>query len=235
MKNYSVKNIVFGFRGEYLEFQRRVNSLKDYILCEKDYDLYVTKNNDADKFDLVCTFNTGEKRKNSDRYKTVAGVIYEGNSKTPFENGNIKIKDKDALIDRMNELDNSLFGQDMAMCEPLTIKTNEYNSIKNLIIWSNLIEFRETDRFLNLKKSVFYSPYEDKVYFETTDWFKKADKHLVDSVLYEEVPEYHFRSYHKDILDDYKERSLIIINEQKENKCTGYSIKQDDKVLLLKR
>lgn len=236
MKNYSIKNIIFGLRGEYLNFQRQIDALKQFIICDENYDLYATKNYDYDKFDLVCSFSTVEKKKHSDKVKMVAGIIYEGNSKTVSENSIIKIPDKEALIKRMDELDETSFGQEMLICEPEEIKS-DYCGVKDLILWSNLIEYRIMDRNLSLKRSVFYSPYEDTVFFETSEWFKKADEKFIREMLSEEVPEYVFRRYHKEIMDEYirDNRTMVIKNSKDDTKCTAYSIKQDDKVLLLKR
>jgi hypothetical protein len=234
MKNYTIQNIIFGLRKEYLSFQEQVNELRNCVDCYNNFDLYVTKNNDKDKLDLVCSFNTEELRDNSDRYKTIAGIVYEGETEKIYENTTIRIPNKDIFIEKMNELDETEFAQEMPMCEPQNIKSDD-GTIKNLIIWSNLIEYRESSPSLSLKKSIFYSPYEDKIYFETSEWLKKADEKLIESILKQEVPEYIFRRYHKEIMDRYDNKKVIVSNTKKDNKCTAYDIKENEKTLSLIR
>ena len=54
------------------------------------------------------------------------------------------------------------------MSDVLEIK-HIYNSYKDFFVWPNLMEFSHTDNHNNTLNAVFYYPYEDRIYFDTTE------------------------------------------------------------------
>ncbi len=233
MKEYSVKNIIFGLRGEYLKNQNKVNELKKYILCKHDYDLYLTRLNDREPLDAVISFSEDSKQQKSDRYVSTAGFIYEGKTDSFYENNYIQLIDKEQFSKDVKDIDRTDFSQNMSMYLPDMIKRPK--GISNIILFDNLMEYRYTSDSFNIIRSAFYNPYDDKVYFETNAPFRKANKKMIREILDEKIPEYVFRRYHKEIMDKYGEKEIIIDNSKKDNKCTCYEIIEDEKQLILKR
>jgi len=233
VKEYSVKNIIFGLRGEYLKFQDQVNGLKKYILCDHDYDLYLTRLNDRAPLDAVITFEEDAKRPKSDMCTSTAGFIYEGKTNNFYENDHIKFTDKDKFTKEIKDINETDFSQNMPMYIPDMIKKPK--GISNIILFDNLMEYRYTDNMFSINKSVIYNPYDDKIYFENNTPLKNANEKMIRNILDDTIPEYAFRRYHKEIMGKYGDKEIIIENSKRNNKCTCYTIIDNEKQLILKR
>lgn len=236
MKKYTIKNIIFGLRGEYLRFYEKVQDLDKLVVCKHPHHLYVSSNHDRGPFDVICSFTLEEQAYRSDRHKTVAGYIYDTmdeEGKRIHENDSIQISDKKLFEEKVEALNDDPFTE-MSICEPITI-SEQYNSNKTLFVWPNLIEYRDTDRFGRISESAFYYPYEDRIFFETEDMLRKPNERLIRSVLEEEVPEQEFRRYHKELMDTYPNLDFRVDNSRKSNKTNGYDIIDNEKGLVLKR
>ena len=236
MKKYTVKNIIFGLRGEYLNFYKKVQELENLVICKKPHHLYVTRNNDGAPFDVVCSFDLEEQAYKSDRKKTVAGYIYdtmEDAGERVHDNETIQIPDKKLFEQRVLALSEEPFAS-IPMTDVLEIK-HIYNSYKDFFVWPNLMEFSHSDNHNSILNAVFYYPYEDRIYFETTAMLQKPTERMIRSVLEEEVPEHLFKVCHKEIMDKYPDREITIENTRKNNKTVGFDIVETEKGLVLKR
>ena len=238
MKYYTLGDILFAFRDEYLKVYKDLEEIKGEVECVfPDKKLYVTltKMHDNDPMDLSFVLDTGKRHNSGDRTLTEQGLLYDGREGKFYDKNYIFTKDKDKILAFLDKVNSSEFGREFAMCEPDSFKIrNNYELDNNLIVWPNLFEMASMEES-QLYRGMYYRPYEDRVYFEKEGPFQHVNEKYVRDVLSEEIPEYLFRTYHKDIIENHEHRDFQVVSGRLNNKCNRYTIEENGKRLVLKR
>ena len=236
MKNYKVKDVIFGLRGEYVKAYEKVNALKENLsFYDSDkYDLYLSKINDNSKPTIMYSIKMDDKMPKSDRFRTVGGTFYDSETKKMHGERVFGIKNKGELIDKIDEIFDMEFTKEMGMCDPDDLKANK-GRINNLVIWDNLIEFIRNDKRRRIADSVQYTAWNDKIHAETFKLFKKSGETFLAELLNEEVPEYALKLYHKELIEKHKLNDIVISNFPSDTKCDTFEIKENNNILVLRR
>ena len=235
MKNYKVKEIIFGLKDEYQKVYKDVRKLRDLVDSkELDYEIYISKlEKDVDPV-ILFNISTGVTYNKSDKIQTVGGKLYDPSTKEFYNERLFTVTDKKKFREQADEILYSDFITDMGMCEPDDLETKK-GKINNLYIWDNLIEFTRNNYFNNLSTSVQYFAWNNKMYFETTKLFRRVNEKMINDILDEEVPEYCLKRYHKDLIESHQLDEVVINNTKPANKCEEYDVLSGEKILLLKR
>jgi len=242
MKYYSLKRVFSALRGEYQSIQKEIDELRQHIEFVSPYSkLYLCPYKDEDNERLSLSYvieSTEPESRLSDRPKSLTGMIYDADQKIMHSPGKMIIKDKEAIIDKMEKLNDTEFASHMHMYVPDEFKDkNNKNVTNDLIVWTYLLEtvFPPKNRF-DSEAIVFYRPYEDGLYVDRTSMLKRVNDNYVKDIMNEELPEYLFRTYHKDIIESYPELDIKVENTKRNNICNRYNIVEEEgKRLVLKR
>lgn len=240
MKEYDFKTVLLSLREEYLKFQKELDTLKEYIKpVNENEKLYLcgSKVNDKDKISLSYVIDSCEHRdRSSDRTYTITGTLYDANEEKIYKQSKIDIQDEKIIIEKMKELDNTEFANNMNMSCPDYFKSKDGSVMHNLVVWNYLLEIVLNNKCKLIPEViVFYRPYEDRFYIDRNNPFQRASDNYVREVMDTKLPEYLFKTYHKEIMDSYPNVELDIKNSKKNNICNKYEIINENKRLILRR
>ena len=237
MKYYTFGEILFALREEYLKHFSILSDLKEEIGTKYDLDdvyLDLVKSLDTGKLDLSFVYDTHEGHKSGDRTYTEIGTLYDSNEEDFIDRNFIWVKNKAKVLEVIRALDNTEFAEEMHISD-----LQNFNDLQNpdnensFIVWTNHLECCvQGDKSY---RGVFYRPYEDRVYFERDGLFQKVDDKFVKETLDQKMPESLLKHYHKDIIDAYSPKELVIESSKANTKCNKYGIIEEGKRLVLKR
>ena len=240
MKYYDFKTVLGSLRGEYLKNQKELNSLKRTMETIRNNDsLYLcsSKVNDNDKVSLSYVIDTNlHQDRASDRTYTMTGTIYDGNTEKIYDPTRFLLRDESLIKEKMKELDKTEFSNNMNMSCPDTFRSKDGSVLHNLVVWTYLLEIVLNNKCKLVPETiVFYRPYEDRFYIDRNNPFQRVNDNFVREVMSTPIPEHLFKTYHKDIMDKYPDKELVIENSKKNNICNKYEIIDEENRLILRR
>ncbi len=239
MKYYDLKNVLMGLREDYLDAQKKLDEIKDYIDTPYDKDrmtISLDKINETGGYNLGYVYDSDVKRSPDDYNATNSGIIYHLRDDEFESDHMINIKNKKKIREITKDVVNTDFAKNIETTfeESYCFNRSYYN--RELVILLGSMLYHVTGRFKpETPKSVIYFPTDDKLYFERASFLGNFNKDLIEETLNAKLPASIFTKYHLDKIEKYENKPIEIINNRKSSNREAYEIIDEPKRLVLKR
>lgn len=224
--NYKIKNIIVGYRSEYLNLIKELKTLTLFINIDdekiKNINFFLMRDNN--KLGLYCKFDVQktllEKIQSGNDFFKDIGVIRRENGVWTIENQQYKAYVK--------EENNKYFkNQILKIINLPFVKNTNYGTLNNEFMkvsfsYLNLSFFTD-----NIYEYLSYTPYRDKILISNNNFTN------INGILNYEIPKNVFNQYEQKIIEKNIDKDITTtINEVK--KYNIFNIEEEPKKLVLK-
>ena len=224
--NYKIKNIIVGYRSEYLNLINELKTLQlfTYIDDEKIKNINFFLMRENNKLGLYCKFDVQktllEKIQSGNDFFKDIGVIRRKNGIWTIENQQYKAYVKE-------ENDKYFKNQILKIINLPFVKNTNYGILKNEFIkisfsYLNLSFFTD-----NIYEYLSYTPYRDKILISNNNFTN------INGILNYEIPKNIFNEYEQKIIEKNIDKD-ITTNIKEVKKYNIFNIEEEPKKLVLK-